>query len=47
MFHIFLLSVVLFYVMFFTLAARYIRQFDDHVHAERKLIWTNIFHWPG
>jgi len=45
MFHIFLLSVVLFYVLFFSLAARYIRQFDGHhPHETRKLAWNNLFH---
>lgn len=44
MFYIFLLSVVLFYGLFFSLAAKYIRQLDDSHDATRKLIWTNVSH---
>lgn len=42
MFHIFFLSVVLFFVMFFSLAARYIRQFDDQPAENDRWIWYNV-----
>lgn len=44
MFHIFLLSVVLFYVLFFSLAARYIRHYDNHSDEDGNLAWTNVAH---
>lgn len=44
MFHFFLLSVVLFYVLFFSLAARYIRQFAHPHEQTGKLIWDKLFH---
>ncbi len=44
MFHFFLLSVVLFYVLFFSLAAKYIRELGGDHQKDRKLIWTNAIH---
>lgn len=44
MFHIYFLSVVLFFVMFFSLAARYIRQFDRESTANSKWTWLNLTH---
>lgn len=41
MFHLFFLSVVLFYVLFFSLAAKYIRESGGDYQKERKLSWTN------
>jgi len=43
MFYIFLLSVVLFYVMFFSLAAMYIRQGEAHSN-EGKWAWLDMTH---
>ena len=39
MFYFFLLSVVLFYVLFFSLAAKYIGEADGHLDEGPKLIW--------
>ena len=44
MFYIFFLSVVLFFVMFFSLAARYIRQFDGQPVENSKWAWPNLTH---
>lgn len=44
MFHFFLLTVVLYYVLFFSLAARYIRQFAYPHEQSEKLIWRKLFH---
>jgi len=42
MFYIFLLYVVLFFVMFFSLAARYIRQFESA--EDNNWAWPNLTH---
>lgn len=39
MFHLFLLSVVLFYVLFFSLAAKFIAVREGHLDESPKLIW--------
>jgi len=44
MFYIYLLSVVLFYVLFFSLAARYIKQFDDRPARDKGFVLSNVFH---
>ena len=44
MFPFFLLSVVLFYVLFFSLAARYISQYAHPEDDAGKLIWNKLFH---
>ena len=43
MFHLFLMSIVLFYVMFFALAAKYTRQ-NEQSHGNTKLLWTRLTH---
>lgn len=45
MFHFFLLSVVLYYALFFSLAAMYIEQFAHPREDAGKLIWTRLFHF--
>ena len=44
MFHIFFLSVVLFFVMFFSLAAKYIRQTHGSPVEKGKWVWYNAAH---
>ena len=45
MFHFFLLSVVLFFALFFSLAAKYVKQFEqEHMPHEASLQWTNAVH---
>ncbi len=41
MFYFFLLSVVLFYVLFFSLAAKYIAETNGHLDESPKLAWGN------
>lgn len=44
MFYFFLLSVVLFYVLFFSLAAKYLAEANSHQDEDSKLIWSGTVH---
>ncbi len=45
MFHFFLLSVVLFFALFFSLAAKYIKELEqEHLPRNTSWQWTNASH---
>lgn len=45
MFHFFFLSVVLFYVLFFALAAKFIKNPNPEHERRDKLQWNGAFHF--